>query len=87
MLAWCEQDVDLGAMLPIIATYVGHVGLASSQRYLQLTPDLLGEVIRRHQGRFGQQRPGHPSVALSFRLSRNAKNRTALHRAKWYVGL
>ena len=53
MLTWCEQDVDLGTMLPIIATYLGHVGLSSSQRYLQLTPDLLGEVIRRHQRRFG----------------------------------
>jgi integrase/recombinase XerD len=53
MLAWCQQDADLGAMLPILATYLGHVGLASSQRYLQLTPDLLGEVIRRHERRFG----------------------------------
>ena len=53
MLVWCEQDVDLGTMLPIIATYLGHVGLSSSQRYIQLTPDLLGEVIRRHQRRFG----------------------------------
>lgn len=53
MLAWCEQNADLGTMLPIIATYLGHVGLSSSQRYLQLTPDLLGEVIRRHEHRFG----------------------------------
>ncbi|HYO47100.1 MAG TPA: tyrosine-type recombinase/integrase [Gemmatimonadota bacterium] len=53
MLTWCEQDVDLGTMLPIIATYLGHVGLSSSQRYLQLTPDLLAEVIRWHQRRFG----------------------------------
>lgn len=53
MLTWMEQDVDLQAKLPLLATYLGHVGLSSSQRYLQLTPDLLGEVIRRHQRRFG----------------------------------
>jgi hypothetical protein len=53
MLTWCEQEADLGTMLPILATYLGHVGLSSSQRYLQLTPDLLGEVIRRHERRFG----------------------------------
>jgi integrase/recombinase XerD len=45
--------VDLGAKLPLLATYLGHVGLASSQRYLQLTQDLTGEVTRRHQARFG----------------------------------
>jgi integrase/recombinase XerD len=50
---WCEQDVDLGAKLPLLATYLGHVGLASSQRYLQLTQDLIVEVTRRHQARFG----------------------------------
>lgn len=53
VLRWYQQDADLGAMLPLLATYLGHVGLASSQRYLQLTPDILGEVIRRHQRRFG----------------------------------
>lgn len=53
LLLWCEQDVDLGAKLPLLATYLGHVGLASSQRYLQLTRDLTGEITRRHQARFG----------------------------------
>ncbi len=53
LLLWCEQNVDLGARLPLLATYLGHVGLASSQRYLQLTRDLMGEITRRHQARFG----------------------------------
>lgn len=53
LLLWCEQNVNLGARLPFLATYLGHVGLASSQRYLQLTPDLMGEITRRHQARFG----------------------------------
>lgn len=50
---WFEQDVDLGAKLPLLATYLGHVDLASSQRYLQLTQDMVAEVTRRHQARFG----------------------------------
>ncbi len=53
LLLWCEQNADLDAKLPLLATYLGHVGLASSQRYLQLTQDLMGEITRRHQARFG----------------------------------
>jgi integrase len=53
LLLWCEQNADLDAKLPLLATYLGHVGLASSQRYLQLTHDLMGEITRRHQARFG----------------------------------
>ncbi len=53
LLLWCEQNVDLGAKLPLLGMYLGHVGLASSQRYLQLTQDLMGEITRRHQARFG----------------------------------
>ena len=53
LLLWCEQNVDLGAKLPLLAAYLGHIGLASSQRYLQLTRDLIGEITRRHQARFG----------------------------------
>ncbi len=53
LLLWCEQNVDLGAKLPLLAAYLGHVGLASSQRYLQLTRDLMGEITKRHQARFG----------------------------------
>jgi integrase len=53
LLLWCEQNVDLDAKLPLLAAYLGHVGLASSQRYLQLTRDLMGEITRRHQSRFG----------------------------------
>ena len=53
LLLWYEQGVDLDAKLPLLATYLGHVGLASSQRYLQLTEELASEVTRRHQARFG----------------------------------
>ena len=53
LLRWYEQDADLNAKLPLLVTYLGHVGLQGSQRYLQLAQDLLGEVTRRHEARFG----------------------------------
>lgn len=53
LLRWYEQDADLNAKLPLLVTYLGHVGLQSSQRYLQLAQDLLGEVTRRQEARFG----------------------------------
>jgi integrase len=53
LLVWYQQEADLGARLPALATYLGHVGLASSQRYLQLTADMVGEITRRHERRFG----------------------------------
>jgi integrase len=53
LLLWYEHGADLDAKLPLLATYLGHVGLASSQRYLQLTQELATEVARRHQARFG----------------------------------
>lgn len=53
LLLWCEQGVEPATHLPRLATYLGHVGVTSSQRYLQLTADLRTEVTRRHQARFG----------------------------------
>jgi integrase/recombinase XerD len=53
LLRWYEQDADLAARLPELATYLGHVGVASSQRYLQLSHDLVGEITRRQEARFG----------------------------------
>jgi hypothetical protein len=31
LLLWCEQNADLDAKLPLLATYLEHVGLASSR--------------------------------------------------------
>lgn len=50
---WYRHGADLDVVLPALAIYLGHVGLASSQRYLQVTPDLFTEITRRTQARFG----------------------------------
>jgi integrase len=61
LLRWYEQGADLAARLPELASYLGHVGLTSSQRYLQLSHDLIGEITRRQEAHFGhlitEQRP------------------------------
>jgi len=53
LLAWYESDADLSVKLPLLATYLGHVGMVTSQVYLHMTRDLVGEVIRREINRFG----------------------------------
>lgn len=50
---WYRLQVPLDSLLPALATYLGHVSLASSQRYLQLTADHMTEIARRHAARFG----------------------------------
>ena len=52
-MAWYEQDADLQAKLPLLATYLGHIGVATCQVYLHMTRDLVGEVTRRLEERFG----------------------------------
>lgn len=53
LLSWYEQGADLQVKLPLLATYLGHVGLQSSQVYLHMTYDLVGEITRRVEARFG----------------------------------
>jgi integrase len=53
LLSWYESEADLGSKLPLLATYLGHIGMTTSQVYLHLTRDLVGEVIRRQMSRFG----------------------------------
>ncbi len=47
VVAWYRAGRDVQRLLPQLATYLGHVDLKSTQRYLQMTPDLLQEACRR----------------------------------------
>jgi integrase len=49
LLSWYEAGANLGAKLPLLATYLGHVGLSSTQDYLHVTQDLAGQVIARQR--------------------------------------
>ena len=47
VLAWYRQGKDVQQLLPKLATYLGHASIASTQRYLQMTPELLHEASLR----------------------------------------
>jgi site-specific recombinase XerD len=38
LLAGLQQGADVQRLLPALATYLGHVDVAATQRYLTLTP-------------------------------------------------
>jgi site-specific recombinase XerD len=47
VVAWYRAGKDVQRLLPQLATYLGHVDIKSTQRYLQMTPELLQEAGRR----------------------------------------
>ena len=47
VLAWYRDGKDVQVLLPRLATYLGHASIASTQRYLQMTPELLHEASQR----------------------------------------
>ena len=47
VIAWYRSGQDVQRLLPQLAAYLGHVNIRSTQRYLQMTPDLLQAASRR----------------------------------------
>jgi integrase len=47
VLAWYRSGQDVQRLLPQLATYLGHIDIRATQRYLQMTPDLLQEASQR----------------------------------------
>jgi integrase len=60
--AWYRGDADLNDLLPKLATYLGHTGLAGTQRYLTMTQELLAEASSRFEAFSGGQRHGCPDL-------------------------
>ncbi len=44
---WYQEGKDVQQLLPYLATYLGHVRIASTQRYLHMTPELLHQASLR----------------------------------------
>jgi len=55
LLAWYRQGEDLNARLPALATYLGHVNIASTRYYLQPTAELLGAAEQRFHTLYREQ--------------------------------
>ncbi len=54
LVSWYEQGLDVNKLLPQLSTYMGHNGVASTQRYLHMTPDLLAQASQRFAAYAGQ---------------------------------
>lgn len=49
VVAWYRRGDDVQDLLPKLATYLGHVDLHATQRYLTMTPELLREASLRFE--------------------------------------
>ena len=49
VIAWYRAGEDVQRLLPQLATYLGHIDIASTQRYLSMTPELLHEASLRFE--------------------------------------
>jgi integrase/recombinase XerD len=47
VVAWYRSGKDVQRLLPQLATYLGHLDIRSTQRYLQMTPELLQAASQR----------------------------------------
>lgn len=57
LIAWYRSGADLQELLPKLATYLGHVDLSATQRYLTLTPELLRQASLRFEHYARGERP------------------------------
>ena len=49
LIAWYREGADVQRLLPHLATYLGHIDVAATQRYLTMTPELLREASLRFE--------------------------------------
>jgi site-specific recombinase XerD len=49
LVRWYRDGADVQRLLPQLATYLGHVHIAGTQRYLSMTPELLREASVRFE--------------------------------------
>jgi site-specific recombinase XerD len=56
LVSWYRAGADVQKLLPQLATYLGHVHIAGTQRYLTMTPELLSEASRRFE-RYAMEEP------------------------------
>lgn len=52
LLAWYQEEQDVNALLPALATYMGHVDIKSTRVYLQPTAELLQQVSQRFRNHY-----------------------------------
>jgi site-specific recombinase XerD len=58
LVSWYRQGADVQRLLPQLSTYLGHVHVSSTQKYLTMTPELLQEASMRFE-RYAKGGPNH----------------------------
>lgn len=58
LIQWYREGADLSAKIPILATYLGHQDIVSTQKYLHLVPELFPEVTKTLEQFVGHVIPG-----------------------------
>ncbi len=58
LIAWYKDGADVNVMLPNLSTYLGHLGVAYTQRYLTMVPELLHQASVRFEA-FAQPEASH----------------------------
>jgi integrase len=56
LISWQEAGADVGALLPLLSTVMGHVNPASTYWYLTSTPELMAPVAARLEETFEAER-------------------------------
>lgn len=64
--AWYRGDADLNDLPPNLATYLSHVGLSGTQRYLTMIQDLLAEAGAHFEAFAGGHRHGRPYLGRTL---------------------
>jgi integrase/recombinase XerD len=54
-LGWYQEGADVDARLPLLSTWLGHTGPASTYWYLSTTPELLTLITERLEHHHGGQ--------------------------------
>ena len=49
LVAWYREGADVQRLLPLLSTYLGHLDIAGTQRYLSFIPELQDEASRRFE--------------------------------------
>lgn len=52
LISWYRDDLDVGALLPKLSTYLGHVNPISTYWYLSASPELLALAAQRADGAY-----------------------------------
>ena len=61
LIDWYREGANVQSCLPLLATYLGHINISSTQTYLSMTPELLSEASKRFEcyAAIGTEENGH----------------------------